>query len=412
MALDKKGKIYIGLTALVIALLVAAEYSKPKEINWFPTYTKHHKIPYGTYVFHDQLERILNKGLLKDVVIPPYEQLKNESFNGTYFFANDNINFDEAELNSLLDWTAKGNTLVVASSQFGDQILDTLGLDQNIVSNFKNIENTFQVYLNNKKLNKNTDTFIFDKAHFIQYFNKIDSVQTQVITSVNNANDTSTKNNLHYPNTIKQSFGDGTIILSLFPQAFTNYFILNSPNQDFTAGIISYLDTSKPIYYDNYYKTGKKVSTSPMYVFLNNDHLKWAYYIMLIGVLFYVIFEGKRKQRAIPVVQPLRNQTVDFTRTIANMYYENGKAHEIATHKIQHFLEYIRTHLHLDTNTINDTFITNLAARSNNTIDDTQALFNSIDTISNQENTSAELLKKLNTSIELFKSNNEWKIKT
>ena len=112
------------------------------------------------------------------------------------------------------------------------------------------------------------------------------------------------------------------------------------------------------------------------------------------------------------MVQPLRNQTVDFTRTIANMYYENGKTHEIATHKIQHFLEYIRTHLHLDTNTINDTFITNLAARSNNTIDDTQALFNSIDTILNQENTSAELLKKLNTSIELFKSNNEWKIKT
>lgn len=410
--MDKKGKIYVVLTLLVIILLVVAEYSKPKEINWFPSYTKHHKIPFGTYVFYEQLERILDKDKLKEIGIPPYEHLEKEDFKGTYFFANDVVNFDEAELKKLLKWTAKGNTLVVASSQFGEQILDTLGLDQKLISNFKNIENTFQLHLNNKNLYKNTDSFIFDKANFIHYFNKVDSIQTQVITTVNNANTTSTKDNLHYPNTIKQSFGDGTIILSLFPQAFTNYFILNSPNQDFTAGIISYVDTSKPVYYDNYYKSGKKVNMSPMHVFLNNNHLKWAYYVMLIGILFYVIFEGKRKQRAIPVVTPLRNQTVDFTRTIANMYYENGKNHEIATHKIQHFLEYIRTHLYLDTNAINDTFIANLAARSNNTIPDTQALFELIETINNQENTKIELLQKLNTSIELFKSNNEWKIKT
>lgn len=208
------------------------------------------------------------------------------------------------------------------------------------------------------------------------------------------------------------NFGDGTVILSLFPQAFTNYFILNTPNQNFTAGIVSYIDTSQRLYYDNHYKSGKNANTSPMYVFLNNEHLKWAYYIMLIGVLFYVIFEGKRKQRAIPVVEPLRNQTVDFTRTIANMYYENGKNHEIALHKIQHFLEYIRGHLHLDTNVINNSFITNLASRSNNTIQDTQALFNTIETVTNQEKTSVELLQQLNTFIELFKSNNEWKIKT
>ncbi|TYB77485.1 DUF4350 domain-containing protein [Bizionia saleffrena] len=410
--MDKKGKIYVGLTALVIILLVGAEYSKPEEINWFPSYTKHHKIPFGTYVFHDQLERIIGNENLKEVDRPPYEYLKNNTIKGTYFFSNSAINFDEAELHSLLEWTAKGNTLVVASSQFGENILDTLGLDQNVISNFKNIENTFQLHLNNKKLYKNTDAFIFDKANFIHYFSKIDCLQTQVIASVNNANDNPTINNPKYPNTIKQSFGEGTIILSLFPQAFTNYFILKSPNQYFTAGIMSYLDTTEPLYYDNYYKSGKKVNTSPMHVFLNNDHLKWAYYLMLIGVLFYVIFEGKRKQRAIPVVEPLRNQTVDFTRTIANMYYENGKNHDIATHKIQHLLEYIRTHLHLDTNTINETFITNLAARSNNTIQDTQALFNTIETIANQEKTSVELLQKLNTSIELFKSNNEWKIKT
>ncbi|SEA05758.1 DUF4350 domain-containing protein [Bizionia paragorgiae] len=411
--MDRKGKIYVALTALVILLLVVAEYSKPKEINWFPTYTKHHKIPFGTYVFHDQLERIVSKKHFIDVETPPYEYLKKEAISGTYFFVNDVVNFDEAELNSLLEWTAKGNTLFVGSSQFGTQLLDTLGLEQSIISNFNNINNSFDLYLNHGDLNKSLDTFSFDKAGFVHYFDKLNNKTTQVISLIDNATeDTLSSDKTHYPNTIKHNFGKGTIILSLFPQAFTNYFILNTPNQNFTAGILSYLDTSKPLYFDNHYKSGKKVSLSPMHVFLNNTNLKWAYYIMLIAVLFYVVFEGKRKQRAVPVIEPLKNQTVDFTRTIANMYYENGQNNAIAKHKIQHFLEYIRTHLHLNTNTINTVFITNLAARSNNTLADTQALFNLIETITNQDKTSVELIQKLNTSIELFKSNNEWKIKT
>ena len=187
--------------------------------------------------------------------------------------------------------------------------------------------------------------------------------------------------------------------------------MLKSPNQDYTAGLLSYLDTSQPIYMDAYYKSGKKIYTSPMYLFLNTKSLKWAYYIVLIGVLIYIIFEGKRKQRAIPLVKPLKNQTVDFTRTIANMYYENGKHKDIVSHKIQHFLEYIRNTMYLSTSEINDTFIKNLAARSNNTLEDTQNLFKYIEGVSKKTYLDKIELERLNTLIENFKSHNQWKTK-
>ncbi|MCH7524704.1 MAG: DUF4350 domain-containing protein [Bacteroidetes bacterium] len=399
--MSKQGKFYIALTILAVLGIVALEYTKPKKINWFPSYAKQHKIPFGTYVFHEQLERIFSKKNITDINRPPYEFLnENEEISGTYIFINNDVNFGEAELDKLLDWTAKGNTLFVASANFETQLLDTLKLKTSIVSVVYNFNNEYQLQLKNKVLD--SSIFTFNKANFMYHFNKIDTLQTTVISTINNPGE-ETVSQRQYINTIKQSFGEGKIILSTFPQAYTNYFILNTPNHNYTAGLISYIDGSKSIYLDNYYKSGKIFYSSPLYIFLNTKELKWAYYIMLIGVLVYIIFEGKRKQRAIAIVKPLRNQTVDFTRTIANMYYEKGQHKDIAHHKIQHFLDYIRTNLHLNTNTIDDEFLKNLASRSNNTIDDTKDIFNTIQNFNNRKQLSKLELVKLNTKIETFK---------
>lgn len=408
--MERKGKIYIALIAIITIFIIINEYNKPEEINWFPSYAKHSKIPFGTYVFHEQMQRIFSKENIIDVERPPYEYLNNNDISGTYLFINNNVSIDPAELDELLDWTARGNTLAIASGSIGKTLLDTLNLKQSLISNFENLDNRFKLELVNNTLNNGT-SYTFDKAEFLSHFSKLDTLKTEIIGIIDNA----TKNTLtpenSLTNVIKQPFGKGNIILSTFPQAFTNYFILKTPNNNYTAGIISYLDSSKPIYLDNHYKSGKTISLSPLYVFFKAKQLKWAYYIALIGALFYVLFEGKRKQRPVPIVKPLKNQTLAFTRTIANMYYENEKHTEIAKHKIQHFLEYIRVHLHLNTNTIDDNFLKHLAARSNNTIENTKTLFKTIESVTNSNKIKKETLETLNTSIEKFKSNNTWKSK-
>ncbi|MBR9846025.1 MAG: DUF4350 domain-containing protein [Algicola sp.] len=413
--MNKQIKFYIALTALAIFGIVLMEYSKPKQVNWYASYAKHHKIPYGTYVFNEQLERLFNSTEIINFETPPYLNLsQTDTINGTYVFVNNSVQFGEAELDKLLDWTSKGNTLFIASEDFEDQLLDTLNLNTDIISIFEVEGDAFHFQLNNPNLD--TTTVAFDRSRYVSHFNKIDTLETSIISTLKGYifdEDTEDSVQIKTPATIiKQPFGDGTIVLSLFPEAFTNYFILNTPNQNYTAGLLSYIDDSKPIYLDNYYKSGKSFYTSPMYILLNNKALKWAYYIMLIGVVFYIIFEGKRKQRAIPIVKPLRNQTLDFTRTIANMYYEKGKHYDIAQHKIQHFLEYIRTHLHLSTTTIDDEFLRNLSARSNNSIEDTTQLFKTIEKFSKDTQLNNIQLERLNELIEIFKSNNSWKKKT
>ncbi|SDH90631.1 DUF4350 domain-containing protein [Winogradskyella thalassocola] len=404
--MNKKGKLYIILVAFTILAIVVLEMNKPKALNWFPSYATHHKIPFGAYVFNNQLKRVADSVSIVDR--PPFEYLKNNDINGTYLFYNGGIEFGKEELNSLLDWVSNGNTLIVAAVNFEEKLLDTLNLKTRSVNTFDNFNNEYQVKLVNPAID-NSLTYKYDRSTTFFHFNKIDTLETSIIGLIDTYRGKNKPMEDTLISSIKQPFGDGEIILSTFPQAFTNYFILQSPNQDYTAGLLSYIDTSKPVYVDTYYKTGKTFYTSPMYLFLNTKSLKWAYYLVLIGALIYIIFEGKRKQRAIPIVKSLKNQTVDFTRTIANMYYESGKHKDISQHKVHHFLEYIRNTLHLSTAEINTSFINNLAARSNNTVDDTKALFQLIESLNQKNDISPTELERLNTLIEQFKSHNQWK---
>jgi hypothetical protein len=401
MPMRKKGSIYIIIALVTLALLMLFQYSKPKQINWFPSFVSQHKIPYGTYVLNDLMEKKYKENL-KQVTRPPFEVLQSDdNFKGTYFFVNDRISFGEAELNSLLDWTSQGNTLFIASGSFDSELKDTLNFETSgLYADFGEDQKQVHKLLNPAFTNVSPPTF--DKDNYALYFSEIDTVHTKVIAEVNYASEPDSLKQEHF-NVIKQEFGQGKIILCAFPKAFTNYFILKNNNKDYTAGLLSYIDGNRPIYMDNHYKSGKSFYTSPMHIFLNTKEFKWAYYIVLIGVLFYVVFEGKRKQRAIPIVVPLKNQTLAFTRTIADMYFEKDEQKSITEHKITYFLEYIRSHFYMDTTKQDDTFFHNLAARSNHSEEEVKKLFSFMEKLKIRAVITNADLKKLNTLIEKFK---------
>ncbi|WP_273277630.1 DUF4350 domain-containing protein [Maribacter polysiphoniae] len=397
----KKGSIYLIIGVVTLVILMLFQYSKPKEINWFPSFVAQHKIPYGTYVLNDLMENKYKDNLIQ-ITQPPFEALQSaDSLRGTYFFVNNDVLFGKAELNSLLDWTSKGNTLFIASGSFDEQLQDTLNFETSaLYADFG--ETPKQVHqLLNPNLKSNA-TYTFSKDDYAIYFSKIDTLNTTLIGQVDYPVEDGSDTQKHF-NVIQQNFGKGTILLSAFPNAFTNYFILKDNNRDYTAGLLSYIDGDRPIYMDNHHKSGKSFYTSPMYIFLNNKELKWAYYIVLIGALVYVIFEGKRKQRAIPVIVPLKNQTLAFTRTIADMYFEKGEQKSITEHKIAYFLEYIRSHFYMDTIKQDDVFYRNLAARSNHSYEEVKDLFQYMEKLKKSSViTNADLIQ-LNTEIEKFK---------
>ncbi|MCK0161992.1 DUF4350 domain-containing protein [Allomuricauda sp. F6463D] len=401
--MSKKGWIYIAIGALTLAIILAMEYNKPNKINWYPSFVAHHKIPYGTYVLNDLMEKYFpNK--VQQIQKPPFEFLtRTDSIKGAYFFVNESVSFEEAELNALLDWVHQGNKMYVASNSFERKLLDTLNLNQQNVYNNGQLEPLFYYKLVNPKINHNRVEFT--KDYYTTAFDQIDTVRTTVLGQVYTPGD-STETIKKHVNAIKQPFGKGEIVLTSFPKAFTNYFILKDNNLEYTSGLLSYLDRDGNIYMDNFHKSGKSFYTSPMYLFLNTKEFKWAYYLILIGSLIYIIFEGKRKQRAIPVVTPLKNQSMAFTQTIADMYFEKGELQLITKHKIDYFLEYLRSKLHIATQNLEDeTFLRNLAMRSNTELEEVKNLMGLIGKLKTKPNVSEIELKNLNKKIQAFKAN-------
>ncbi|SEL40258.1 protein of unknown function [Aquimarina amphilecti] len=401
--LTKKTKIFIIVIIALIGLLTFLEASEPEPINWFPSYAKTDKIPLGTFVSYNMIKETFNKSILKDINQPPYEfLLDNDTISGTYFFVNGSINFDEAELDRILNWVEKGNTLFVSSKSISDKLLDTLSIKTDNLVFLDDISTQPMVELVNKNL-KVDKPYHYDRDTYNPYFSEIDTTNTTVLGLTQLYNDTLQIKDpkLNY---IKQPFGEGEILLHSFPEAFGNYFMLTDNNYEYTQNLLSYIDFKKDILWDNHYKSGKTFYSSPLFFLLQNRYLKWAYYILLIGVLLFVIFEGKRKQRSIPIITPLKNQTLAFTRTISAMYFEKEKHKEIVEKQNLLFLDYVHHDLRIPTNTLDEKTLLDISARSNNDYEDTKTLFTYFEELSRKKLITKEELMRLYNMISEFKS--------
>ena len=289
----------------------------------------------------------------------------------------------------------------MVSESFEYDLLDTLNLRTSSIYDAQSINPTFLHSLVNQRA-KATD-IPFEKDYYASYFSELDTLNSVVLSQVGIKNDSLPTDRTEVT-AVQQPFGDGKITLSTFPEAFTNYFVLKDDRRNYTAGLLGYIDPNQPVFVDNHHKAGKTFYTSPMYLFLNTQAFKWAYYLVLIGALVYIIIEGKRKQRAIKVVNPLKNQTLAFTRTIANMYFENNRQVDIAQHKIHYFLDYIRTRFYLSTEKMDTQFYKALALRSNHSEKDIQAIFRTFLDLQETQNVTNEQLQQLEKTIQEFKA--------
>jgi len=395
--LNKKLKIYIGAFLVLILGYIYLESTKKQPINWFPSYVAKHKLPYGTYVLRKEIQTLFPAVEIKNINSPPYIYLQDTTRVGTYFFVDESLNFGNAEFFRLLKFAERGNDVFISTHGIN---IDTLHFKtERLVS--KNFEE--EVFFKFKNKAFKGKEYSFDRQFLNHVFTKIDTANTTVlgITGYVNSNGKRTEEGVNF---VKFSYGKGNFYLHTFPAVFTNYTLLNPTNQQHAANILSYLREDLPILWDSYYKTGKSKIISPMHYLLSSKYLKWAYYTALIGILLFVIFEGKRKQRSIPILTPLKNKTVAFTQTIANMYYEKQEHKNIAEHKINYLLEFIRVKLHIPTTNRNNTFYEYVALRSGNSYQEVEKLFEFCEIIHIKNEITSEELIKLNKMIEKFKN--------
>ncbi|RPD50343.1 hypothetical protein DNI29_05990 [Hymenobacter sediminis] len=148
------------------------------------------------------------------------------------------------------------------------------------------------------------------------------------------------------PVLLRVPHGRGHLYLCSVPLAFSNYFVLQPRSGDFAFASLSYLPTGREVWWDEYLKQGRRGEQSLLRVVLEHEALRTAFYLALIAALLFVLFEARRRQRIIPVLKPLPNTTLLFTRTVAGLYRQGSNHALIAEKKIGLFQEYLRNRYH------------------------------------------------------------------
>jgi hypothetical protein len=370
-----------------------------KPLEWSYSYWKTHEKPFGAEIFHNIYTENLETTEEKEK--SPYEVLTNDYISGNYLFFNEGLYFGLYDTKELICWIEDGNNLFLSAQYFPSKILDTLKL--------KKEEFVFNDQINYKpsvKLGKSNDfeNYKFDRNQNVYYFKNTDSLDVEILgyTQVQNKDSSVTKT---LPNFIKTSLGEGQIYLHLFPQAFTNFFLVDSLNAKYTEGILQDLDYDRTVYVDQYHKEQKEAKPQGLLKYLvSNKHLRWAYYLILLTGIIYVFFEGKRKQKPIKVLRPFENKTYEFTKTIAEMYYRKKDHKSIATKQIEHFFDYVREHYNISTLILNDEFVKQLSSKSGHETKIITALLRNIDRIEKKKNISKEELINLEKQISKLKT--------
>jgi hypothetical protein len=401
--MGKTAKLFFGFFLLLVIFLTYLEATEPQPVNWTPSYMSDDKIPLGSFVFYDSWKNTKNWEF-EEIAIPPFEKLSDSLGNGTYFFLNNSAFFDQDELDKLLDWVTKGNDLFVSARGISPGLLDTLHLETRVYIPKNDLSSKPQVNFENSSL-KNKTHFEFKNEFSSLYFHQKDSAEIKTLGQINIKEDDKNKQ----PNFISSKFGKGKIYLHSTPEAFGNYFLLTDQNYEYAEKILAYINKENPVFLDNYYKAGKTFYSSPLYVLLSDNRLKWAYYFLLAGCILFIIFEGKRKQRAIPVVNPLKNQSYEYSKTVGDLYLEEKEYEQLITKKINLFLEYIRIHYKISTKTIDEEFHTLLATKSGNSIASGKELFTKIEQFSNNTNAGKSEFYALSEAINNFKSHSNGK---
>jgi len=395
--MNKTIKIYIGLLVLLFIGTIAIEFSTPKPINWTRSFNEQHKIPYGTFVLYNELENLFTKSKVQDITISPYEYFidlyswedSTYTVNGTYMYIDDYADIDDISAQELLDFASYGNTVFISANYLPKKIKDSLFIE---TENDYNFNGRADLSLANNIFKE--DSISIEKGLSNIYFSKLDSLTTTVLGYQKFNSD----QNINF---IKANYGEGNIYLHLQPTAFTNYALLKKDNKKYAAAILSYLPDDT-IFYDSRNKIRNELGATPLRFILSQPALRWAWFLALIALTIFIIFNAKRKQRIVKIVKPLQNTTIAFTKTIGNLYYETKDHNTIIDKKITFFLEHIRRAYLLDTQILDEKFIKTLSLKSDQDFGRMKKLINRIVHLKAKQYCTEDDLVGLNKLIEDF----------
>lgn len=394
---------------LLVLFFLEYTLSLRQPIDWKPSYKKNDKIPYGMEAFYKTLPFLFPNQSIENTTLSIYNSLSNKTIVKTnYVIINAQFEPDKLDTRELLNFVKEGNTVFIASNYFGNEFKDSLKFETTVLFNAPEIKetDTFNIkkifsWQESVNLNFYNPALKNEKGYTIvgfenSFFSSFDTLNTTALGNVDGK----------HVNFIKLHFGKGDFLILTSPETFTNYNFVNKENAEYVSKALSYLPQQK-IIWDEYYKIGKVKEGDALTVILSKPALASAYYLLMSSIVIFVLIGIKRKQRIIPVIEPVKNTTLDFVTTIGTLYYQNGTHKEIAEKQINHFLSFIHSTFRVDIAQLDTQMISKISNRSGIELEKVSRLFDFIKSIREKDQLSERELLQLNAMIEDFYKQNK-----
>ncbi|MBI5474835.1 MAG: DUF4350 domain-containing protein [Ignavibacteriae bacterium] len=369
----------------VLVLMTLLEMLKPKPLDWTPSFSSFEKIPWGTYALYEMLDDLFSRDSIRLNTNSLYESLDTEeaSSHQNIIIIAERFHPDELDATTLLEFAAIGNDVFLAAEFFSPSFQDSLGFS--IKPDYTIPDSVVCM------LEGDSAQYPSKVSGLPCFFAEFDTANTQVLG-------TDGKNK---PIFLRTHYGAGFVYLHSVPWVFTNYNFLKNGNDRYVGAALSHL-ASGPTIWDEYYRDVRNEVRSPLAFVLSKAALSWAYVTALVGVLLFVVVEGKRKQRIIPVLPPLRNETLSFVDTLARLYFHNAHHKDVAVRMRLYFFDFVRSRYNIGTERLDDAFISTLSNKCGMIQDDLRRLVGAMTALDAHHDLATKELMRLNKHLEHF----------
>lgn len=390
---------------VLFVLFCLLQVNLPKKFVWSPTFSHVDKQPLGCFVFDSVLTQSLPNGY--HVTKKTFFQLDQEHAKEkiSVLMVVDQQNLKQLDVKYLCNIARRGGkVMVVASSSFDDgRNADTVVVDElertfkvriedgtyfslrGILAGLKAHDNDMYdtIYWNNRETmyaaqsyrmfyNMVGGTLFVDSVPKVKrlaytlstagYDYKLDSLYVGDFTSFDTIVDEKERIERidtfaikKVPTAVSVPYGKGEVIFVSSPLLFTNYGMLEGNTSVYIFRLMSYL-ADLPVYRtEAYVKTDAMLvaEQSPFREFIKRPPLRWALYLALLGVVLFMIFTARRRQRVIPIISKPANRSLEFIQLIGTLYYQRKDHVDLVRKKFKLFAEELRKTAGVDISDVN-----------------------------------------------------------
>lgn len=360
------------------------------------SYSKKDTKPFGASIAYRQLESMFSSNVVQDKRQPFSNTWREISDTGSlYVCITPRLFLSEEDIDAMLEYVEYGNSLFISAGYIDEQLLEKLNVKQYYMNpGFESVvDNMEQTATRTVQSPGNYDYYYYP---FQNHFSNYDKTNTRVLGYNASRN----------PNSLVYFHGSGKLFLHCEPRVFSNYFQLTKNNYNYFRHALAYAPAyPQHVYWDDYYNKQRRTKERGFSTFseiMKHPPLAAAFWLALVLLLLYVLFAGKRRQRIVQQLKANENTTVTFTETIGRLYLQKKDNKNIAEKMVTYFNEYIRNTYFLNTNQVNDDFITVLSRKSGVAKGKVETLYSTISATQSSAEVNDYQLLSLHEQIQSF----------